>query len=318
MTAPLQLGRVSSLFPHVKEDWWKDAHNEVYLWTDGDCVENPGLTDTECDHLVRIPRLQEILLESTSHTLPKRALDLCCGQGRHSINLARRYPLVQFYGFDQSAYLVNLARERAIAGKVDTNTTFEVGDARKIPLSEHFDIVLLMGNSFGYCSIEDNEGILHEVSRVLKPGGIFVVDYVDGAWMRTNFTPAGWEWLDSAHVPPSMDHKKLVALREREISPDNKRLASREIVIDLGGPTIHQDLFYSIQLYSLEEMESLLATAGLSILPQDCTVITGPKGEGVTDLGMMEQRQLVVAQKIQALGTDSVEPQEADIYTHPN
>ncbi|KAL2853091.1 hypothetical protein BJX68DRAFT_50651 [Aspergillus pseudodeflectus] len=47
MTLPGALGQVPSLFPHVEPDWWKEAYNHIYLWTDGDCVESPVVTDAE-------------------------------------------------------------------------------------------------------------------------------------------------------------------------------------------------------------------------------------------------------------------------------
>jgi hypothetical protein len=175
-----------------------------------------------------------------------------------------------------------------------------------------------MGNSFGFGSSEDDQDMLSDVHRALKPGGILVMDYVDAEWMRSNFSPRRWEWLDTDALSPTTAHKKLVALRERELSPDNKRLASREIVIDLAGPTVHQDLFYCVQLYSLAEMQKLLETAGLSMQDQDCAVLTGTKREGPTDLGMMEHRQLVIAQKPQLLPNETLDPQGADTYIHPH
>jgi SAM-dependent methyltransferase len=88
----------------------------------------------------------------------------------------------------------------------------------------------LLGNSFGHCSDEGDLEALREVYRVLKLGGIFIIDHVDGSWIRSNLSQSGWEWLEGK--------KTLLACRERELSPDKTLLASREIVIDLEGPTI--------------------------------------------------------------------------------
>jgi ubiquinone/menaquinone biosynthesis C-methylase UbiE len=66
---------------------------------------------------------------------PIRALNLCCGQGRHTIKLAGRFPSVNFQGIDQSTYLLNIARKRAMAEQVHISTTFE-GDARQIPAAD--------------------------------------------------------------------------------------------------------------------------------------------------------------------------------------
>ncbi|KAL4733925.1 S-adenosyl-L-methionine-dependent methyltransferase [Aspergillus similis] len=321
------LGQVPSLFPHVKPDWWKEAYNHVYLWADGDCVEDPAITDEECQLLLNIPRVQNLLVNPSSATSsPVRVLDLCCGQGRHTINLARRLPSVQFMGVDHSEYLISIAKKRAqeIQDAEETrscHTEFQVGDARQIPAEDgKYDLVILLGNSFGHGSYEDDLQMLRESYRVLKPGGVFVLDCVDGGWMRENSTSSGWEWLghDSHFLSdPEARGKQLVVLRERELSADGRRLASREIVIDLQGPAVHQDLFYAVQLYDMHEMEGLLRRAGLCKQSYESSPVTAPNRDSgsqrAVDMGMMEHRQLLVAVK-----PDPLDPQDADTYIHPS
>ncbi|KAK5990853.1 Demethylmenaquinone methyltransferase [Cladobotryum mycophilum] len=292
MAAKVQLGHVDSLFPHVKEDWWQSTFNDMYLKTNGDCVEDPTLTESECSDILSIPGVQAVL-------------DLCCGQGRHSIHLAKQYPAVEFDGFDQSKYLLDLGRTRAGIASVK-NIKFAEGDARNIPAPDAvFDLVLLMGNSFGYFNETDNIKLLKEVGRVLKPGGIFLIDHVDASWVRSNFSPSGWKWVNShpdsaSNGQPKNDNavvqQKLLACRERELSPDKKRLASREIVIDLDG-SVCQDRFYAVRLYDLPEMDDYLRDCGMSLRYQDAKRISIPRAEGTADLGMMESRKLIVAQK---------------------
>src|SRR6516165_4677170 len=74
------LGPVSDLERHLPSDWWRTLFNSLYLETDGDVIENDRNTADEVDLLIR-----SIGLERND-----RILDLCCGQGRHSLELARR------------------------------------------------------------------------------------------------------------------------------------------------------------------------------------------------------------------------------------
>ncbi|KXG49176.1 uncharacterized protein PGRI_030460 [Penicillium griseofulvum] len=308
MTVPPILGHVNSLFPHIKKDWWKKLYNETYLLTNGDCVEIPAITEAECNELVRIPCVQQLLQTPESQI---KVLDLCCGQGRHSINLAKRFPSVSFRGVDQSSYLLGLAQERAIAEGVQGNTIFQEGDFRHIPEADSsFDLVILLGNSFGHYHDEGDLQSLREVSRVLKPGGIFIIDYVDGSWIRSNFSPSGWEWLEG--------QKTLIACRERELSPDKTLLATREIVIDLESPRVLQDSFYSVRLYNMEEMDNLLKKVGLRRQAEDGLQLITPTREGTIDMGMMERRQLVVAHKpAESKGANALD-EDAGVYVHPN
>jgi hypothetical protein len=61
MTVTGNLGYVDSLFPYIEKDWWKKAYNETYLYTDGDCVEIPSIIEAECNDLIAIPCVQQLL-----------------------------------------------------------------------------------------------------------------------------------------------------------------------------------------------------------------------------------------------------------------
>ena len=74
------LGPVSDLERHLPSDWWRTLFNSLYLETDGDIIENDRNTADEVDLLIRSVGLER----------NDRILDLCCGQGRHSLELASR------------------------------------------------------------------------------------------------------------------------------------------------------------------------------------------------------------------------------------
>src|SRR5262245_55921862 len=77
---PRTIGTVPDLERHLPSDWWRSLFNSVYLKTDGDVVENYNNTVQEVDLLIRAAGLEK----------SDRILDLCCGQGRHSLELARQ------------------------------------------------------------------------------------------------------------------------------------------------------------------------------------------------------------------------------------
>jgi len=74
------IGPVSDLERHLPNDWWSTLFNSIYLKTDGDVVENDENTHREVGVLIRAAGLEP----------NDRILDLCCGQGRHCLELARR------------------------------------------------------------------------------------------------------------------------------------------------------------------------------------------------------------------------------------
>ncbi len=110
-------GPVADLERHLPAEWWRELFGVLYLRTDGDVVENPASTRADVDALVHVAGLKP----------EHRILDLCCGQGRHALELSGRgFDLVT--GIDQSAYLLGLARRRARQAGLPVR--FKRGDAR--------------------------------------------------------------------------------------------------------------------------------------------------------------------------------------------
>src|SRR5436190_379936 len=167
------LGPVSDLERHLPSEWWRTLFNSLYLGTDGDIVENDANTRREVDLLIRSARVERC----------HRILDLCCGQGRHSLELARR-GFRHVTGLDRSRYLIRLARKRA--RQSDMAVSFHEGDVRRFSLGDgEFHCVSILGNSFGYFDRpEDDLAVLQAVRRALASGGMLVMDLMDGAWMR--------------------------------------------------------------------------------------------------------------------------------------
>jgi D-alanine-D-alanine ligase len=125
-------GPLRNLASHVPAEWWRTLFGALYLRTDGDVVENDRITAQEVDVLVAAAAL------SRRH----RILDLCCGQGRHALELARR-GFDHVTGLDHSSFLVQLARQRATASAL--SVTFREGDAREsLPECGQFDRIYLM------------------------------------------------------------------------------------------------------------------------------------------------------------------------------
>lgn len=266
------LGPVNDLEEHVRSDWWSNIFNSLYLKTDADVVEDPRITQSEID----------IVVKSLGLTPEDKVLDLCCGQGRHSLELARRgLKLVE--GLDRSHFLVQKAKERAKADGLGVK--FKAGDARKLPYAtDSFNAVIIMGNSFGYFdTTQDDLRVLREVMRVLRPWGKILIDITDGNFMRENFQKRSWEWIND----------KLFVCRERSLSSDSDRLVSREVITHVEKGII-ADQFYAERLYSKESLTKLLTDAGFTGITYLGEV--KPDSQRNQDLGMMERRILATAQ----------------------
>ncbi len=267
------LGPVSDLERHLPVEWWKTLFNAVYLKTDGDVVENKENTVNDIDRLILHADLKP------EHVI----LDLCCGQGRHALELASR-GFKNVVGLDRSRYLVRLAKRRA--KQANLPITFREGDARKLRFPEgFFDCVAIMGNSFGYFEHnEDDRKVLSSIWRILKPGGRIVLDIVDGDWMREHFEPRSWEWID----------QNQFVCRERSLANGGERLISREVVTHAERGII-VDQFYAERLYSLDGIKNALEELGFSEVTECESPTTLSSRQ--QDLGMLSKRIFIVACK---------------------
>jgi D-alanine-D-alanine ligase len=268
------LGPVENLESYVKADWWKEIFNANYLRTDGDVVENVAATQEE------VQLFLDILQPENDNSL----LDLCCGQGRHALEFIRRgYPNIT--GIDRSHYLISRARN--INKSMGYNAVFKEGDARKLPFpNDGFDYVIIAGNSFGYFeSVNDDMRVLNQVRRVLKPGGKVLIDITDGNYMRENFQPRSWEWIDNQYF----------VCRERELSADHERLISREVISHVKNGVI-ADQFYAERLYTHDSLSELLKKAGFDNIEMHSDHFTTSTRD--QDLGMMAKRMLISARII--------------------
>jgi D-alanine-D-alanine ligase len=147
--APAVLGPVADLERHLPKEWWRDLFGELYLRTDGDVVENGAATSAEVDAVVAVAGLRP----------EHRVLDLCCGQGRHALELARR-GFTAVTGVDQSAHLIGLTRQRAQEAALAVQFRHE--DARHPDAPHAYDRVLILGNSFGYFEAAEEDVALLE------------------------------------------------------------------------------------------------------------------------------------------------------------
>ena len=88
-------GPVEDLETHVRSDWWQTLFNSLYLKTDADLLDDLEVTKKEVDLIVSILGVDT----------EEKILDLCCGQGRHVLELARR-GFSNVEGYDRSQYLI--------------------------------------------------------------------------------------------------------------------------------------------------------------------------------------------------------------------
>jgi len=106
-----------------------------------------------------------------------KILDIGCGTGKVAINMAKNLQNgghvygIDIFGDAISNNALSTVESNADIEGVNNITTFKYGSATNIPFNDNFFNVVNM--AYVFHEISDKTKALDEISRVLKPGGIF-------------------------------------------------------------------------------------------------------------------------------------------------
>lgn len=195
-------------------------------------------------------------------------LDLCCGAGRMLVAL-RELGFTRLVGLDLSSDLLSVAAadlERAGVAEVatvepgqtpppwpdDGRVVLVRSDMRCIPYEGYFATVLSIFTSFGYFeSDDDNRAVLDAAYRALRPGGAFLMDYLNRDRVVAGLVPDDERRTGEWHVR-----------NQRRITPDGRRVEKTTTVTDGRGRT--RRFLESVRMYSEPEMRRMLHDAGFA------------------------------------------------------
>ena len=174
-----------------------------------------------------------------------KVLDLCCGVGRHSLELARR--AFQVTGLDRTAAYLQEARGRASEEGLEIEFIQE--DMRTFDRPDVFGAVINYFTSFGYFeSEEDDRRVVENAFSSLRSGGVLLMDMMGKEILARIFSDRGWREEDG-----------MLILEDREVAPDWSTVYNRWIILKDRG---RREVTVTTRLYSAAELSSLLKECG--------------------------------------------------------
>jgi SAM-dependent methyltransferase len=219
--------------------WYREFFDDLYLR-----VYQP------VEALERVRREVDFIVKALDLPAGAKVLDLCCGQGRHSLELARRG--FQVVGVDLSEALLYAARKRAESEGL--SVTFLHCDMREIDFADEFDAVINMFTSFGYLESEaEDEKVLGKVAQALKSGGKFLLDVVNRDRLVRDFQAREWHAADEGWL----------VLEERTFDHLSGRMETRWVCVARDG--VRYERLSSVRLYTASELRTMLERAGLKV-----------------------------------------------------
>jgi SAM-dependent methyltransferase len=166
----------------------------------------------------------DFILGITGIKRSDRILDIGCGAGRHSIELAHRgYDVL---GIDPSEVMIAAAKERAAEERV--NPDFRQMRGEDLDFDSQFDLSLCLFTTLGQVNDqEDNRLLLLNAFRSLRSGGHFIVELQQPDWVEAHLKTEERLGSGESYVDVERDYdktNKLVTEVFTRISPSGKRV----------------------------------------------------------------------------------------------
>jgi len=218
----------------VTHDWFESAFDKLYPVVYAHRTVEAA--QPECDFAAAKLELKP----------SDRILDLCCGNGRHLVHMAKHS--AHCTGLDYSAALLRLARTM-----LQGRARLVRADMRRQPFVADFDVVVNFFTSFGYfMEEEDNQAAANSLGRALKPGGRFMIDFLNPAHVEESL------------VPESERHNGDFRILERRWIDEKLRRVNKSTVVEENNVRVSMTS-ESVRLYDLADLERILERAGLEI-----------------------------------------------------
>jgi cyclopropane fatty-acyl-phospholipid synthase-like methyltransferase len=202
-----------------------------------------------------------------------RLLDMGCGFGRHSLELARRgYDVV---GVDPSGAMIKAALQTAEEATISVEFRRERGE--QFTTETPFDAAICLFTSLGQISAQgENNDLVQQVGAALKPGGQFMVEVPqrDATVRQLKASDKFGDGERYTAVSRHFDHQNHSATE----------------IFRLVSPEYSQTYTLRYRLYDRGTLLSLLTDAGFTVQ----SVFGNYEGEPLTDEHLF---MLVVGQK---------------------
>jgi SAM-dependent methyltransferase len=222
------------------EDWFGEEYLQLY----------PHRDQLEADRAVALVN------EATGLRPGWRVLDVACGAGRHA--RAFRAAGARCVGLDLSRTLLRVARGV-------TDAPLVRADMRRLPIRPgSMDLTVSLFTSFGYFDRdEEHAGALREMAGTVRPGGWFVIDFLNAPEVRARLVPQERVRVHGGEADVS-----------RSVSADGHYVC-KSIVTPAGRRFTER-----VRLFEPAEIDGMLARAGIEVRHRFGDYDAAPLGPG--------------------------------------
>jgi SAM-dependent methyltransferase len=246
----------------ISDNWYEDFFQGLNceLWVK---AAIPEWTKLEIDFIINEFKLKH----------GKHILDIPCGFGRHSIELAKNGYHVT--GVDISETFIHSLNQKVKSDKLTIDTI--QGDILKVKLDRMFSGAICMGNSFGYFDFEKMKIFIEKVSTCLETGAKFIINSgMVAESILTNFLK---------ELSYSFDDLKMDISNSYNI--DESYLISK--ILYTKGDNIEEHSFKHY-VFTIGEIKRLLYSFDLDIIGTYCSTDKKPYKFGDNQIYIVAQK----------------------------
>lgn len=210
-------------------EWFEEWFGEEYL------ALYPHRDEAEAEQAVRL------VASTTGFRTGWRVLDVACGAGRHA--RAFRRAGARCFGVDLSATLLRMAQRM-------TDAPLVRADMRRLPIRPaSMDLTVNLFTSFGYFDRDAEHRLaLGEMVSTVRPGGWFVIDFLNPATVRRGLVARENVTLNGRDVEV-----------RRELSADDHHVTKTILTPD--GRRFREQ----VRLFEPDEIRDMLADLGVRV-----------------------------------------------------
>lgn len=198
-----------------------------------------GLTEAECD----------FIMEQAQLASGDKVLDIMCGYGRHTLELARRNCNVT--AVDNLPDYIEEIRNISLSENLSVSAI--ESDTIQMNVDNVYDCVICMGNSFAFFDRKDALALLKKISSLLKKEGVLIIN----SWMIAEIAIRYFKEYDWHY---SGDYKCIL---ENKFLFHPSRIETEQTIISANGQIeIVKGVDY---IFTLNELEEMFSIAGMQI-----------------------------------------------------
>ena len=227
---------------NINNHFFEGLYKEVWR-----TIIPPALTEAECDFIQDVSNLNP----------SDRVLDMMCGYGRHTIELAKRN--LHVTAIDNLPDYIEEINELSVQQSLDIRAISS--DIMDVRLEPGYKAAICMGNSFAFFNAEEALALLKKVSKSLAPQGVLIIN----SWMIAEIAIKFFKQHDWHYSGP------YKCILENNYLFHPSRIETEQTIIAPNGQIENvKGVDYIFTLNELEQMfnEAGLCTAGLYSTPR--------------------------------------------------